>query len=36
MVMKKYYNDFYQETYFSKTLENGLKVYIMPKKAYLV
>ena len=34
MVMKKYYNDFYQETYFSKTLENGLKVYIMPKKGF--
>ncbi len=32
--MKKHYNDFYQETYFSKTLDNGLKVYIMPKKGF--
>lgn len=32
--MKKFNSEFYQETYFFKTLDNGLKVYIMPKKDY--
>ena len=32
--MIKYQNDFYKETYLFKQLDNGLKVYLMPKKGF--
>lgn len=32
--MKKKHNDFYQETYYFDTLDNGLKVYLHPKKDF--
>ncbi len=32
--MKKIINDFYKETYYFDTLDNGLKVYLHPKKDF--